>query len=68
MAKYAVEKGIAIAARKFFKELGSPVNKSTVRSIKSSFLRRCLFSKEELTELPKDDSDVPFYWENMMRI
>lgn len=45
MAKYAVKNRIANAARKFSKELGSPVNKSTVRSLKSLFSRRCLFTE-----------------------
>ena len=42
MARYAVENGVQNAARKYTKEFGLPVNESTVRSIKTSYLRRGL--------------------------
>lgn len=50
MAKYAVKNRIANAARKFSKELGSPVNKSTVRI----FIFAEMFVYWKMTE------DVPF--------
>lgn len=58
MAKYAVKNRIANAARKFSKELGSPVNKSTVRI----FIFAEMFVYWKMTE------DVLFHWENMMKI
>ena len=67
IARYAVENGIANAARKFSKDLGGSVNKSTVRSIKSSYLkaRRKIdlggghIELEELKELPKQSRVRP---------
>ena len=42
MAKYGIDNGVQNTTRKCTGELGSPVNESTVRSIKSSFMRRGL--------------------------
>ena len=64
IATYAVENGIANAARKFTKELDSPVNQSTVRSIKKAYLktskrRRLDFDQEPICELPKETRGRP---------
>jgi len=60
MARYAIENGIQNAARKFTSELGSPVNESTIRSIKSSYLKRGLHKQFE------NVSELPIYcWESM---
>ena len=60
MARYAVENGVQNAARKFTKEFGSPVNESTVRSIKTSYLRRGLHKQfDDAVELPKIDRGIP---------
>ena len=60
MSRYVVENGIQNAARKFTSELGSPVNESTIRSIKSSYLKRGLHKQfENVSELPKKDRGRP---------
>ncbi|CAG2215564.1 unnamed protein product [Mytilus edulis] len=60
MAKYAIENGVQNTARKFTTDLGSPVNESTIRSIKSSYMRRGLHKQfENAAELPKKDRGRP---------
>ncbi|CAG2210204.1 unnamed protein product [Mytilus edulis] len=62
MAKYAIENGVQNTARKFTTDLGSPVNESTIRSIKSSYMRRGLHKQfENAAELPKKDRGILKY-------
>lgn len=59
MARYAVDHGVAVAARHFSKSLQKNVNESTIRNMKKEFLRIRKKSGSEPTTLIKAERRAP---------
>lgn len=64
MARYAVDHGVAVAARHFSKSLQKNVNESTIRNMKKEFLRIKKKVVQNQQRLLKLNAGHRYYWEN----
>lgn len=64
MARYAVDHGVAVAARHFLKSLQKNVNESTIRNLKKEFLRIKKKVVQNQRRLLKLNAGHRYYWEN----